>query len=66
MSNAVEVGTVEINGGLATEKSKTAKELKKEAAKAAKLAKFHEKMKKVEVKACQAKHLVGTRSMIVL
>lgn len=37
-------------------KIKTEKELKKEVAKAAKLAKFHEKLKKAEVKANQAKH----------
>ncbi|VDK72530.1 unnamed protein product [Litomosoides sigmodontis] len=58
MSSGVETRTVQVNDDLALEKPKAAKKLKKEAVKAAKLAKFHEKTKKTEVKACQAKHMV--------
>uniref|UniRef100_A0A8R1XQ43 valine--tRNA ligase n=1 Tax=Onchocerca volvulus TaxID=6282 RepID=A0A8R1XQ43_ONCVO len=55
MSNAIETGAVQGNDVLASGKSKAAKELKKEAVKAAKLAKFYEKVKKAEVKANQTK-----------
>lgn len=53
MSSAVETRAVQFNDDLGLEKPKTAKKLKKEAVKAAKLAKFHEKTKKTEVKTCQ-------------
>lgn len=58
MSNAIETGAVQGNDVLASGKSKTGKELKKEAVKAAKLAKFYEKVKKAEVKANQTKQPV--------
>ncbi|CAG9534339.1 unnamed protein product [Cercopithifilaria johnstoni] len=60
MSNAVETEAVQVNGDLAPGKSRETKKLKKETAKAAKLAKFREKVKKVEVKACQSKHMNET------
>ncbi|EJD75424.1 valyl-tRNA synthetase [Loa loa] len=60
MSSAVGTGTVQVSDDLALRKPKTAKELKKEAAKAAKLAKFREKVKKADVKACQPKQLIET------
>uniref|UniRef100_A0AAF5PKK1 Valine--tRNA ligase n=1 Tax=Wuchereria bancrofti TaxID=6293 RepID=A0AAF5PKK1_WUCBA len=57
MSNVIETRTIQVNSDVASVKPKAAKELKKEAAKAAKLAKFHEKVKKMGVQACQTKQL---------
>nr|CDP94338.1 BMA-VARS-2, isoform b [Brugia malayi] len=57
MSNIIGTRTSQISSDLALANPKTTKELKKEAAKAAKIAKFHEKVKKTEVQACQAKQM---------